>query len=164
MKKPLDKVQILGWVFLMLGIAMGSFVHYLDLDKKVVPHSFADYFSAFCMVALLGLGVGLLVYCFIIRGAIHSFKTRGLRSNGIKTTAVIKEIELGGKMDGLGNEYYPAVTLHVLVNSPTGGKHHARIDTTIAITHLPGFQPGSEIDVAYDPAEPTIAMLLTKNR
>ena len=164
MKKPLDKVQIFGWVFLMLGIVMGSFVHYLDLDKKVAPHSFADYFTAFCMIALLGLGVGLLIYRFIISGAIHSYRIRALSSKGIKTTAMIKEIELGGKMDGLGNEYHPAVTLHVLVNSPTGGRHYARIDTIIAITHLPAFQPGAEIDVAYDPAEPTTAMLLTQSR
>ena len=164
MKKPLDKVQILGWVFLMLGIVMGAIIYHLDLKSKVVPYGFVDYFLSICFIALFVLGVGLLIYRFIISGAIHSYKIRALRSKGIKTTAVIKEIELGGKMDGLGNEYYPAVTLYVLVNKADGSKHHARIDTTIAITHLPGFQPGSEIDIAYDPAEPTIAMLLNQTR
>ena len=164
MKKPLDTVQILGWVFLMLGIVMGAFVHYLDVGSRVVPHGFADYFLSACLIAFFALGAGLLIYRFVIGGIMHSFRADTLRSNGIKTTAVIVEIELGGKTDGIGNEYYPAVILHVLVNSAGGGRHNARIDTNIAVTHLPRFQSGAEVDIAYDPAEPSVAVLINQAR
>ncbi|MCL1916999.1 MAG: hypothetical protein FWG14_01585 [Peptococcaceae bacterium] len=86
-------------------------------------------------------------------------KNQAIRSKGIKTTAVIKEIKLGGKMTG--NEIVPGVTLSVMVENEKGEFYSAKIYDTIAVTDMPQFQPGAKIDVVYDPADPTKVAMLT---
>ena len=162
MKKEIisDKVQYIGWLFFILGILTGA----LWQKIAVVPNSTLEYFLSASAIGFLGLGIALILYCYIIRGIIHSFRVNAIRAKGIKATAIVEEIELGGKMDGLGNESYPAVRLRVLVNDKSGKKFYTQIDTTIALTHMSRFQPGAVVEVAYDPEKLEIAALLTPTK
>jgi len=102
------------------------------------------------------------IAAWVLRGIFHSNRNDAIRSNGIKASAVIKKIELGGR--AIGNEFYPAVKLRVLVENEKGWLFYAQIETTIAVTHMSKFQPGSKIDVAYDPADPTKAAVLSPTK
>jgi len=160
MKKPSKKAETFGWLFTVLGIIVGV----VGQRQNFVGGSFNDYLLSILFVVFLGLGILLLIYNYIIRGILHSFKVRKISSNGIKAAAVITEIEMGGKMDGLGNEFYPAVMLKVLVNGENGEKFSTHIDTTIATTHMSRFQPGAEIDIIYNPADLQVAVMLTPTK
>ncbi|MCL1917000.1 MAG: DUF3592 domain-containing protein [Peptococcaceae bacterium] len=107
------------------------------------------------LIAIVMLGA----ITWLLKGMMHSVRTSITRAKGIKTTAVIKEMGLGGS--ALGNEFSPAVTLRVLVENEKGKLYSAQIETTIATTHMPRFQPGCKIDVAYDPANPQKVVMLS---
>ena len=108
------------------------------------------------IVGSIILGSGIV---WLVKGGLLSARDDAIRSNGIKTSAVIKEIKRGGR--ALGNEFNPAVKLRVLVENEKGDFYPAQIETTISVTHIPQFQPGAIIDVAYDPADPTKVTVLS---
>jgi hypothetical protein len=106
------------------------------------------------VLAIIGCIICVSPFIFVLKkGWRRRTRDNAIRSNGIKATAVIAKIELGGT--ALGNEVTPNVRLSVLVENEKGEVYPAQIDTTIAVTHMPQFQPGTKIDVAYDPADPT---------
>jgi len=99
---------------------------------------------------------------WLSKGSSLSARNDAIRFGGIKASAVIEKIELGGR--ALGNEFYPAVKLRVLVQNEKKEPYPAQIETTIAVTHMSKFQPGSMIDVAYDPVRPTNVAVLSPTR
>jgi len=102
------------------------------------------------------------VVAFLLKGALLAVREGRILLNGIKASAVIEEIELGGR--ALGNEFYPAVKLRVLVENEKREFFSAQIETTIAVTHMSKFQRGSKIDVAYDPNNPAKVAVLSPTR
>ena len=118
-------------------------------------------------INIIGLVVSIIVGTLIVFSCIKSFvkanlqdsQAERIRSKGIKTTAVIQEIK-----SGAGNEFYNRVTLQVLIKGESGEEFNAQIESAINITHLPRFQPGAIIDVAYDPEDPQKAAILTPTK
>jgi hypothetical protein len=144
-KAKVKIIRFIGIALFFSTLPFGILNNVLTLPKPVF---------ILLLVSLVILGLVLIFLSYVY--AVVSTAPRG---SLVKTSAVIKKIELGGM--GLGNEFYPAVILHVLVNSKSGEDYLAQIDTTIAATHMPRFQPGSEIAVAYNPAEPRKVAILT---
>ena len=112
---------------------------------------FLEFYEIIIFIIIF-FGVAVPGIIWLLRGFLLSIRDYILRSKGIKTSAIVKEIELGGR--ALGNEYYPAVKLDVLVKNEKGEFYSARIDTTIPLTDMSLYQSGCEIDVVYDPAKP----------
>ncbi|MCL1917008.1 MAG: hypothetical protein FWG14_01630 [Peptococcaceae bacterium] len=108
------------------------------------------------IAALSFLGI---IASFLLRKVLFGGRNQQTHFDGIKASAMIEEIKLGGR--AVYNEFHPAVKLQVLVENEKGEPYSAQIETTIAITHIPKFQPGAKIDIVYDPADPSKVKLLS---
>jgi len=115
--------------------------------------------AAIIAVIIVGILILWPVVARLARGILLAVREGAVLVGGIKASAVIEKIELGGK--ALGNEFYPAVKLRVRVENEKGEFYSAQIETTISVTHMSKFQSGSKVDVAYDPANPTKVVLLS---
>jgi len=98
----------------------------------------------------------------LVKGMRLSSREDDIRSKGRKASALVKKIEPGG--GALGSDLYPPVRLRVIVENERGEFYPAQIETTISVTHMPQFQPGARIEVAYDPADPTKVVVLSPTR
>ncbi|MCL1790544.1 MAG: DUF3592 domain-containing protein [Peptococcaceae bacterium] len=109
------------------------------------------------IITLIGMiGLALLAFLFIKNKVTRLRREKAIRVHGIKTTAEIKEIVQAG-----ANEFGTRVRLRLLVEDHQGGRYYAQTVVSIDNTHMPQFQPGCKIDVAYDPANPKSIVVLS---
>ncbi|MCL1917006.1 MAG: DUF3592 domain-containing protein [Peptococcaceae bacterium] len=100
----------------------------------------------------------VLIVVFLFTTIVAIVEWKSFFSDKGRVPAVIKGIEVGNEL------LYPTVKLQVLIKNRKGEFYSAQIETTIANTHLSKFQPGSKIDVAYDPSDPTKVTILSPTR
>lgn len=89
---------------------------------------------------------------------LRHFKNQGVLKEGIPATAVIKDLK------DTGNRYNnnPQVVMTLEVTPKDGKPYTAQLITVVSVVDLARLQPGSVVNVKYDPKQPTRVALDSK--
>lgn len=108
-------------------------------------------------VTLIIIAVIVIASAVIIGpGIVQSMKTQRILKEGVSATAVIKAVT------DTGNRYNknPEVRLTLEVTPASGAPFQAEVTTVISVIDVPKYQPGTLLNVKYDPKQPTQVVLV----
>ena len=99
--------------------------------------------------------VGVFVIPMVLKEILLGVRESEIIQNGREAKGEVREIKLRSG----GNESYPGVSIKAKIYYPDGSIDFVLIEDTIAVTHMPRFQPGMEINVKYDMKNKTRVVL-----
>ena len=102
---------------------------------------------AFGVLAIVALAIGPM----LMRLMRHRRMTREVLRTGVGATAtIVRTWDTGVRIND-----NPRVRMLLRVQPLAGAPFHSEATTTVSILQLPAFQPGGQLDVKYDPTDPT---------
>lgn len=101
-------------------------------------------------VAIVGLTFVILALVFGGMFLRWRVKQRVLQTGVAATATIVRVWDTGTRIND-----NPRVGMLLQVQPTTGAPFQAEIKETVSIVQMPMFQPGAQLDVKYDPAQPT---------
>lgn len=102
---------------------------------------------AFVVIAIVALAIGPM----LIRLMRHRRMTREVLQTGVGAIAtIVSTWDTGVRIND-----NPRVRMRLWVQPPVGVPFHSEATMTVSIVHLAAFQPGAQVNVKYDPNNPT---------
>lgn len=104
---------------------------------------------------IVGLAIGFLSFVFvalIFRGLrVQRRNRQRVLDTGVDATATVIRIrDTGVEING-----DPEVGILLEVQPADESPYQAEVKQTVSIVHLPAYQPGAQLQVKYDPANPS---------
>ena len=99
--------------------------------------------------------LGIFILPMVSKEILLGMRESEILQNGREAKGEVREIKLRSG----GNESYPGVSIKAKIYYPDGSIDFVIIEDTIAVTHMPRFQPGMEINVKYDMKNKTRVVL-----
>lgn len=145
-----DRLGKLGMIGGLIGLAAGMLVPVIVI--LVVPGG-AGGKIVFLAPMLLFDVVFFVIFAFAFGGVFGSLARRkDLQETGVRAEATIT----GLKDTGLTvNEIYPVARIQLEVRPPGGHPYQAEVKTPVNRLDIPQIQPGSVVEVVYDPSDPS---------
>ncbi len=107
-------------------------------------------FSWIIPVAIVGLVFLILALVFGRMFLGWRVKQRVLQTGVPATATIVRVWDTGTRINN-----NPRVGMLLQVQPATGPSFQAEIKETVSVVQMPMFQPGAQLDVKYDPAQPT---------
>lgn len=101
-------------------------------------------------IAAIGLTLGIFALVFVPIFLRWRVKQRVLQTGVAATATIVRVWDTGTRIND-----NPCVGMLLQVQPAAGAPFQAEIKETVSIVQMPLFQPGAQLDVKYDPAQPT---------